>query len=115
MQLEIALAEVFNNIVEHAYADRDDGQVEITVEMLPPGMHFAIVDTGAPMPAGRLPSGQTADPELSGHEQPEGGYGLHLIRIIAKKLRYKRVGDENHLTFRIALGAGDGVADPRLA
>lgn len=105
MQLEIALAEVFNNIVEHAYADRDDGRIEITIEMLPPGMHFTIVDTGAEMPQGRLPVGHSANPDLSAHEQAEGGYGLHLIRLIAKKLRYNRVGDENQLTFRIALRA----------
>lgn len=102
-RLEIALAEVFNNVVEHAYADAPDGEVEVTVDVLPPGLHITIWDDGVPMPAGRLPGGQTADPGLAGHEQPEGGYGLFLIRQLAKKLRYERVGERNRLSFRFAL------------
>lgn len=99
-QLEIALAEVFNNIVEHAYADRTDGMIDVTLEMSDTGIHFTFLDTGAPMPTGRLASGHTADPKLAAHEQPEGGYGLHLLRTCVRKLRYSRNGDTNCLTFR---------------
>lgn len=102
-QLEIALAEVFNNIVEHAYPERDDGMIDVTVELKDPGAHFTILDTGEPMPSGRLPGGHTADPERAPHEQPEGGYGLHLLRTCARKLRYARNGDTNCLTFRVRL------------
>ncbi len=107
VQLEIALAEVFNNIVEHAYVGRNDGMMDILVEMRSPGMHFTIIDDGAAMPTGRLPGGETADPDRKAHEQPEGGYGLHLIRHIARKLRYERVEDSNKLSFRIALNSVD--------
>ena len=101
--LEIALAEVFNNIVEHAYADRDDGVVEVILEAKEPGLHLEIWDDGVPMPAGRLPSGAPADAELGGHLQAEGGYGLFLIRQLARKLRYDRVDGRNRLSFRIVL------------
>ena len=103
-QLEIVLAEVLNNIVEHAYADRDDGTMEIIVDLEAPGMRFEIWDEGQPMPAGRLPRGSQADPDRAGFEQEEGGYGLHLIRHLARKLRYERVGARNRLSFRMALG-----------
>ncbi len=105
--LEIALAEVLNNIVEHAYEDTGIGQIEIAIEQIEQGLAFAIWDDGEPMPAGRLPLGHAADPELAPHEQDEGGYGLFLIRQLARKLRYHRVGDRNRLSFRISLEAKD--------
>ena len=101
--LEIALAEVFNNIVEHAYADRDDGVIEVILEAREPGLHLEIWDDGAPMPAGRLPGGAPADTSLEAHEQAEGGYGLFLIRQLARKLRYERTEGRNRLSFRVVL------------
>ena len=105
--LEIALAEVLNNIVEHAYQSQENGEIEINVEPIELGLAFTIWDDGEPMPAGRLPLGHAADPERAPHEQAEGGYGLFLIRQLARKLRYHRVGDRNRLSFRIALEPGE--------
>lgn len=107
--LEIALAEGLNNIVEHAYAAEEDGQIEIRVEEIESGLAFEIWDDGVPMPTGRLPLGRAADPERPAHEQAEGGYGLFLIRQLARKLRYGRVGERNRLSFRISLGTDDPV------
>lgn len=101
--LEIALAEVFNNIVEHAYRDVPGGTMEVFVARRDPGIHVTIWDEGAAMPAGRLPGGAPADPALEAHEQAEGGYGLFMIRQLARKLRYERVGDRNRLSFRVSL------------
>lgn len=105
--MEIALGEVLNNVVEHAYGNSGMGQVDISVEDCDSGLAFTIWDDGAPMPAGRLPLGHAADPNRAAHEQAEGGYGLFLIRQLARKLRYHRVGDRNRLSFRIALGTED--------
>jgi serine/threonine-protein kinase RsbW len=105
--MEIALAEGLNNIVEHAYADRPDGEIEVHVTAIETGLAFEIWDDGAPMPTGRLPLGKAADPDLPAHEQAEGGYGLLLIRQLARKLRYERLGERNRLSFRIALGMDD--------
>ena len=103
-RMEIALAEVLNNIVEHAYSGRNDGIIEVTIDSVPPGLHFTISDDGAEMPAGRLPGGNTAKTDLEPHQQAEGGYGLHLIRSVARKLRYERVGNHNQLSFKVVLG-----------
>lgn len=101
--IEIALAEILNNVVEHAYAETEDGLIEISAALATPGLQFTIWDDGHPMPAGRLPGGDSARPDLAGHEQAEGGYGLYMIRQLARKLRYERVGDRNRLSFRVAL------------
>ena len=103
--VELAMAEVLNNVVEHAYGDQGVGPMTLEIEALEDEIRLRIRDSGYPMPKGRLPSGQAADTTLADFEQDEGGYGLHMIRQLAKKLRYTRVGEENHLTFRMTLGA----------
>ena len=103
--IELALAEVLNNVVEHAYDGTVEGDMEIRVDNQAPDIHFRILDSGRPMPNGRLPRGSAADAELEDFEQDEGGYGLFMIRQLAKKLRYSREGHHNQLSFRIRLGS----------
>jgi len=96
---EIVLAEVLNNVVEHAYA-RYDGEAVITVNRGSDGIYFCVTDFGLPFPAGNLPKGDLPDfgddPDL-----PEGGYGWNLIRTLTHDLTYCRRDAQNHLRFRI--------------
>lgn len=103
--VELALAEVLNNVVEHAYDGTTDGVVELRVCVQEPHIFFRVLDTGRPMPNGRLPLGNPADAGREGFQQDEGGYGLYMIRQLARKLRYTRFGAYNQLSFRITLGA----------
>ena len=103
--IELAIAEVLNNVVEHAYSQTGEGEMELRIENQDPDLYFRILDSGHPMPKGRLPQGQAADATLEDFEQSEGGYGLHMIRQLARKLRYTRVDQYNQLSFRITLGA----------
>lgn len=103
--IELALAEVLNNVVEHAYAETSDGEMELRIDYQSPNVFFKIIDSGEPMPNGRLPLGNAADTDLEDFEQHEGGYGLFMIRQLARKLRYSREGHYNQLSFRITLGA----------
>lgn len=103
--VELALAEILNNVVEHAYEDTGLGDMEIDIEADGPDLHFRILDWGEPMPKGRLPMGNAADTTRPAAEQEEGGYGLYMIRQLARKLRYARLGDRNQISFRITLGA----------
>ena len=101
--IELAMAEILNNVVEHAYADTRDGLIHVIIDSDPTELQFTVIDDGAAMPAGRLPSGAAADPGLPGFEQDEGGYGLFMIRQLARKLRYRRLGAQNQLSFRVSL------------
>lgn len=103
--IELTLAEVLNNVVEHAYADTTDGEIQLRIDNKAPNFLFVVLDSGRPLPNGRLPMGTTADPALEDYEQEEGGYGMCIIRQIAKKLRYRRIENLNELSFRITLGA----------
>lgn len=105
--IQLVLAEIINNILEHAYPPNGpDGAVKITGICRQDGMHLRIRDTGLPMPDGELPLGGSQSLDVNLADLPEGGFGWFLIRDLARDLAYSRIGDENHLTLRIAIPIG---------
>lgn len=103
-RVELVLAEVLNNIVEHAYADIR-GKIALQLAQGDQALSCRVADDGRPMPDGRLPAGRL--PRDDAAELPEGGFGWHLIRSLARDLCYARTGGQNVLTFRIPLSADD--------
>ncbi|MEM8731557.1 MAG: ATP-binding protein [Pseudomonadota bacterium] len=103
--VEIALAEITNNIVEHAYAGVDDGEIHLSAHLSGTMLHFAFVDDGAPLPNETLPSGRP--PDLNGpcEALPEGGFGWFLIHSLTSHLHYRRENDRNCL--RVGFDFGD--------
>ncbi len=97
--VELVLAEVLNNIVEHGYRDQE-GEIELVVTPAMDGLLFNVVDRGHPMPNETLPAGllprQGAVEDL-----PEGGFGWFLIRELSQDLEYRREAGRNLLSFRI--------------
>ncbi len=91
---EIVLAEVMNNIVEHAYG-AGGGPIRLCMALRAEGLCCRIEDRGRPMPGGCLPAGQAPDPAAGA----EGGYGWFLIRTLAANLGYAREGGVNRITF----------------
>lgn len=106
---EIVLAEVLNNIVEHAYAG-GQGQIALRIELCPASgaLLCATRDEGRPMPGGRLPEGGLPPLEGPAAALPEGGFGWHLIRALATGLWYRREGEVNLFGFRIEAGSAGG-------
>lgn len=94
---EIVLAEVMNNVVEHAYAQRQ-GDITLDIDPNPSGLVCQIRDSGAPMPGLALPQGQFQALDRI-DDLPEGGFGWFLIRSLTENLRYHREGCLNTLTF----------------
>lgn len=93
---EIVVAEVLNNIVEHAYASAP-GPIRLWVALEPGQLCFRIEDEGRPMPDRQLPGGILPAPD----DLAEGGFGWHLIRALATDLQYDRRGPVNCLRFRL--------------
>lgn len=93
---EIVLAEVLNNIVEHAYA-RFPGTIRLRLTLGPGQLHCCVEDEGLAMPSGEPPSGKAVDPQ----DLPEGGFGWHLIRTLSSGLTYERAGTLNQLRFAL--------------
>lgn len=104
-EIEIVLAEVANNIVEHAYSECQDGPISIRGRKSPGSIILEFADRGAPMPGLRIPDGKFADVSGPLDALPEGGFGWFLIRQIASEVSYHRRENENHLSLRIDLPA----------
>jgi serine/threonine-protein kinase RsbW len=103
--VEIVLAEVFNNIAEHAYSGRS-GPVEVRLARQDAGLACQIGDNGAPMPEGKVPPGRLIDPSsVQLADLPEGGFGWALIRNLTTGLTYRQVDGWNRLGFLIPLCA----------
>lgn len=99
---ELVLAEVLNNVAEHAYADRA-GPVSVTLRRDLHGIDCLIVDQGAAMPSERLPEGRLPSAESGLDALPEGGFGWHLILTLTLDIGYARVDGCNRLHFRLPL------------
>lgn len=99
---ELVLAEVLNNVAEHAYPDQV-GPVSVTLWRNPEGIDCLIVDQGAAMPRGRLPEGRLPGAASGLDDLPEGGFGWHLIRTLTRDLGYVRAEGSNRLYFRLPL------------
>lgn len=97
--VEIVLAEVLNNVVEHAYRDAP-GPICICIDHIAPVLAVSVFDQGAPMPGGHLPAGHPL-PIEEVEELPEGGFGWFLIRALTQDLRYDRAGEVNRLCFAV--------------
>ncbi len=100
--VQIVMAEVLNNIVEHAYFGTGAGPIALLISDCSTGLAVRVSDKGGPMPGGRLPDGTTPDGNHPG-AMNEGGYGWLLIRTLADDLHYERSGTCNKLSFLLPL------------
>lgn len=97
-RVELVLAEVLNNVVEHAYATQT-GDITVQVQLRPGGIDCLVCDCGRAMPLLRLPAGRPGIRDTS--DPPEGGFGWHLIRQLTCGLNYTRIGERNELRFHV--------------
>ncbi len=95
--IEIVLAEVMNNVSEHAYA-KYPGTIDLSIMAQGDVLLVQMEDSGLPMPNGALPGGILAGgDELE--DLPEGGFGWFLIRSLTRELTYVREVGANRLSF----------------
>ncbi|MDB6182818.1 ATP-binding protein [Paracoccus fistulariae] len=108
-RLELVLAEVMNNITEHAGVLhlRDPGHpkpsIHLSIVRHPAGLACGITDDGPLLPAEclqprNLPGGTYPDLE-------EGGFGWFLIQDLTQSLCYYREGGRNFLDFSVPFAA----------
>ncbi|WP_299921175.1 ATP-binding protein [uncultured Pelagimonas sp.] len=100
---ELVIAEVLNNIVEHAYGESPNGEIRFDVEFDETRVLAGFIDTGAAMPEGALPAGTPANLDVDMQLMPEGGFGWYLIQSLSDRLIYERKGAENHLSLEMPI------------
>lgn len=103
--LELVLAEVMNNIVEHSYRGREPGIIDLSIVRDSRGLSCSVCDDGIMLPADHLLRNIGRLPRPDPLEFPEGGFGWFLIRDLAQDLGYHREGSRNLLAFRLPIGA----------
>jgi len=102
---EQVLAEVLNNVVEHAHRQDPTGAVVMTNRCQAARLYCEVRDDGIAMPDGALPQGKLAAVAGGLDDLPEGGFGWFLIRSLTEDLTYRRDGDCNRRAFH---SAGEG-------
>lgn len=96
-RVEMVVAEVLNNIAEHAYRAVQVAPVRLAAELCGGALCVRVRDCGRPMPGGALPDGTLPSHDVSRDLLPEGGFGWFLIRAQSDFLFYRREGRENTL------------------
>lgn len=106
--LAIVLAEVLNNVVEHAHCNGSTGTITVRIARAAAQLNVEVTDCGLPMPGGVLPAGIPPELAPAGDVDalPEGGFGWFLIRDLTQGLGYARVGAVNRLRFHLPIAAG---------
>jgi len=96
------LAEVLNNVVEHAMANQPDGAGQLQTGWSGTQLTCIVRDNGHPMPGLQLPQGRPATIPADPKDLPEGGFGWFMIRSLTQDLMYERADGWNKLSFAIA-------------
>ncbi len=109
--VQIVLAEVLNNVIEHAYADSTEhGPIEIECRACPDELELRVLDQGLPMPDAQVPMGKSHDLDVDLMHLPEGGFGWFMIQNLTRDVKYFRSGGRNVLQFWLPTGASGKVA-----
>jgi serine/threonine-protein kinase RsbW len=102
LDLNLALEEAVANVISHAYEDRQEHQIIITVTLEDMDITVGVEDDGRPFNPLEFP-----EPDLTRplEEKSLGGLGIHLIRNLTDRLDYKREEAKNLLVMKKTMKA----------
>lgn len=94
-QTQLAVEEVFTNIVEHGYDHQGaDKSIEIVVEISKAIFRISIIDEA---PRFNPLNKEDADPNADLWEREDGGWGIYFVRQYMDDVRYRYTDQRNHL------------------
>lgn len=105
-QIELAIVEASNNIVEHAYSIVQ-GDIALDVDIGEKKIVIALHDTGETMPTASQQSANLDFDPTNLDDLPEGGMGLFLMTSIMDERSYISANGRNTLTLTKFLHGGD--------
>jgi len=98
-QLELCVVEASNNIIKHAYPNRDDGNIELFVQIFRDRILFVFHDQGIPMDKPPKATFKELDPNDIFSWSDNGlRMGVYLMQSIMDEIIYKHNKGTNHLT-----------------
>jgi sigma-B regulation protein RsbU (phosphoserine phosphatase) len=95
-KMNMVFDEILNNIISYAYEDKNEHDIDVTVELAGNWLSVKISDDGIPFDPFSI---KTPDTDQSLEERDVGGLGIHLVRGMMDKFSYKRENNKNILTF----------------
>ncbi len=94
--IQLAIDELFTNIVSYGYDDDSVHQIEIKMAISDAQVRVDLIDDAKPFD----PLQEAADPDLDAslEERRIGGVGIHLVRTMMDDVSYRYENERNHLT-----------------
>lgn len=100
-EINLALDEVFTNIISYGFDDDGDHTIKMTITPVKKEISMCIEDDGIPFNPIEFES-----PDVPGvvEKCKIGGLGIHIIRKLMDDICYQRCGDKNVLKLKKKLG-----------
>jgi serine/threonine-protein kinase RsbW len=101
-EINLALDELFTNIISYGFADRSEHIIQVCVSADDNLLTVVVEDDGLPFnPVER----QSPDLSRDLEDCKVGGLGIHLVKNLVDEVSYRRSGDKNVLTLRKVIDA----------
>jgi len=100
-QINLAMEEVFSNIISSAYTNNREHWITVTISHEKDTLVLRIEDDGIPFNPCEV---ETPDLECALEEREIGGLGCYLMRCCMDDIAYERRGNRNVLTMRKTIG-----------
>jgi serine/threonine-protein kinase RsbW len=94
--IQIALAEALNNVVEHGFVKDGDGTVDIKITVFAEKTVVQVIDNGKEFSPPKIPEPPLLD-QNDFDNLPEGGFGWFLINETTSSFELYRASNKNHL------------------
>lgn len=96
MRISLCVEEIFVNIAQYAYVDKD-GEVVIEISQNDKDLVISFEDSGKPFnPLDNKEPDITANAE----ERPIGGLGIHIVKEMMDEVKYEYINEKNILTIK---------------
>ena len=96
-EINLALDELFTNIISYGFNDEDEHSIKITISQQKDELCLCIEDDGVPFNPVDF---ETSDVACSVENCKIGGLGIHIIRKLMDDICYRRCDDKNILTLK---------------
>ena len=93
-EIVLVAEEIIVNVMNYAYSDNDNGEVEINLSFKNNLLEFTVIDSGKPFD---ITAAKDPDITLGVDEREIGGVGIFLVKHIMDKVSYKREDNNNIL------------------
>ena len=100
-EINLALDELFTNIISYGFKDDDEHVIKITLTPDKDELCLCIEDDGMPFNPIDF---ETPDVSCSVEECKIGGLGIHIMKKLMDDVCYERCGDKNVLNLKKKLG-----------